>query len=63
MKNVILNTMEGLSAIAEENSAATQEVTSSTIQQVSSIKAFTEACENLSNLAQDLQSTVSMFKM
>ena len=40
MKNVILNTMEGLSAIAEENSAATQEVTSSTIQQVSSIKAF-----------------------
>jgi len=63
MKNIILNTMEGLSAIAEENSAATEEVTSSTIQQAASIKALSEANENLSKLAQDLQGTVLKFKM
>lgn len=63
MKNVILNTMENLSAIAEENSAATQEVTSATIEQVASMKALSEASENLSQLAQDLQCTVSQFKI
>nr|WP_243144623.1 methyl-accepting chemotaxis protein [Defluviitalea raffinosedens] len=63
MKNVILNTMENLSAIAEENSTATQEVTSATIEQVASMKALSEASENLSQLAQDLQCTVSQFKI
>lgn len=63
MKNTILSTMEGLSAIAEENSAATEEVTSSTMQQVASIKALSEASENLSQFAQDLQSTISKFKV
>ena len=63
MKNVILNTMEGLSAIAEENSAATEQVTSLTIQQAAAMKTLSEASENLSQLAQDLQSTVLKFKM
>ncbi len=63
MKNVILNTLDSLSAIAEENSASTEEVTSSTVQQVASIKELTLASENLSQLAQDMQSTVAKFKM
>jgi len=63
MKNVILDTMEGLSAIAEENSASTEEVTSSTIQQAESISALSEASDNLSQLALDLQSTVLKFKL
>lgn len=63
MKDVILNTMEGLSAVAEENSAATEQVTSSTIQQAESIKALSEASENLSRLAQELRSAVSEFRM
>lgn len=63
MKNIILNTMESLSTIAEKNFAATEEVTSSTIQQASSIRALSEASESLSQLAQDLQNTVLKFKM
>jgi len=63
MKNVILSAMEGLSAIAEENSAATQEVNSITTQQAAAIRTLSEANENLTQLAQDLHSTVLMFKM
>jgi len=63
MKSVILNTMEGLSAIAEENSAATEEVSSLTLQQAESVRVLSEANENLSQLAQDLQNTVLKFKM
>lgn len=63
MKNDILNTMESLSAIAEENSASTEEVTSLAIQQAAAMRALSEASENLSRLAQDLQSTVLKFKL
>ena len=63
MKNVIIDAMDGLSAIAEENSAATEEVNSLTMQQASAIRALSEASRNLAQLAQDLQSTVSEFKM
>jgi len=63
MKNIILNTMEELSEIAEENSAATEEVTSSIIQQTASLKALSEVSGNLSQLAHDLQSAVLKFKM
>lgn len=63
MKNVILNTMEGLSAIAEENSAATEEVIASTVQQAASIRSLSIASEKLAQLAQDLQGTVSKFSM
>lgn len=63
MKNIILSTMEGLSAIAEENSAATEEVSSLAMQQAASIRALSEASDNLSFLAQDLQSTVLKFKI
>lgn len=51
MKNIILSTMEGLSAIAEENSAATEEVSSLAMQQAASIRALSEASDNLSLLA------------
>jgi len=54
--------MEGLSAIAEENSAAAEEVTSSASQQVASMRTLSKASENLSRFAQELQSTVLKFK-
>lgn len=63
MKNIIINTLEDLSAIAEENSAATEETTSSTIQQAASIRVLSDISESLSQLAKDLQSTISEFKM
>ncbi len=63
MKNVILNAMESLSAIAQENFASTQEVTSLILHQAATIKGLSETSENLSQLAQNLQSTISKFKM
>lgn len=63
MKNVIINTMEGLSTIAEENSAATEEVNSLTVQQTLAIRSLSIASDNLTQLAQDLHSTVMKFKM
>lgn len=63
MKNVMLSAMKGLSTIAEENSAATEEVNSLTIQQAAAIRALSEASENLTQLAHDLHSAVFEFKM
>ena len=63
MKNDILGTLENLSAIAEENSAAAQEVTASMEEQAASMEEIANSSENLSQLARDLQSTISMFKM
>ncbi|NLY19431.1 MAG: hypothetical protein GX045_11010 [Clostridiaceae bacterium] len=63
MKNVIINTMENLSSIAQENSATTEEVASLTMQQAAAIKVLSETSNNLSQLARDLQNTVSEFKM
>ncbi|HHV59024.1 MAG TPA: methyl-accepting chemotaxis protein [Clostridiaceae bacterium] len=63
MKNVILKTMENLSSIAQGNSATSEEVASLTVQQTSSIKNLSETSKNLSQLAQDLQSTIAKFRM
>jgi len=61
MKNEILADLENLSAIAEENSAATQEVIASMEEQAASMEEITKSSEGLSQLAQDLQSTISKF--
>lgn len=63
MKNEILSTLENLSSIAEENSAATQEVTASTEEQAASMEEIANSSEGLSQLAQDLQNTISKFKI
>ena len=63
MKNAILTTMENLSAIAQENSASTEEVTSLAEQQATAIKELSGVSESLAQLAQDLQNTISEFHM
>ncbi len=63
MKNEILTTLENLSSIAEENSAATQEVTAAMEEQTASMEEIASSSEGLSQLAQDLQNTISKFKI
>jgi methyl-accepting chemotaxis protein len=62
-KNEILNFLQNLSAIAEENSAATQQVTASMEEQAASTEEISKGSEDLYKLAQDLQSIVAKFKV
>ncbi|WP_353096454.1 methyl-accepting chemotaxis protein [Tissierella praeacuta] len=63
MKNDILDTLQSLSAIAQENSASTEEVTASIEEQVASLEEIGNGSESLSELAQELQSIVTKFKI
>lgn len=63
MKNDIQSTLQSLSSIAEENSAATEQVTASMEEQAASMEEIANSSESLSKLAQDLQNTISKFKI
>jgi methyl-accepting chemotaxis protein len=63
MKDTILDTLQNLSAIAQENSAATEEVTATIEEQVASMGEITNGSEALSELAQELQSIIVKFKI
>jgi len=63
MKNEIIVTLENLSSIAEENSAATQQATASIEEQAASSEEIAGASEGLSTLAQNLQSIITKFKI
>ena len=63
MKNDILDTLQNLSAIAEENAASTEEVTASIEEQSASMEEISDASEGLSNLAQGLQIVMQRFKI
>jgi methyl-accepting chemotaxis protein len=62
-KTNVLDIIQSLSAIAEENAASTQEASASTQQQSTSIQEMANASENLSELAMELQQTISKFKL
>ncbi len=62
MKTQILDTIQGLAAIAEENSASTQEVSASVEEQSASMEEITSASESLSQLSSNLRSLVDRFK-
>lgn len=62
-KEEILETLERLTAIAQENSAATEEAAASMNEQLISIEQITHASEDLSELAQNLQSIIHRFKV
>ncbi|HAN09404.1 MAG TPA: hypothetical protein DCP90_02190 [Clostridiales bacterium] len=62
-KENIVKIMENLSAIAQENAASTEEVASSTEEQVLSFKEIAISTTELSNLAQELQRSISKFKI
>jgi methyl-accepting chemotaxis protein len=61
-KDEILDTIENLSAIAEENAAGTEEAAASVIEQTDSMKQIVSASENLSELSEELVILVSKFK-
>jgi methyl-accepting chemotaxis protein len=61
MKIEILDSLQLLTGIAEENSAATQQVTASMEEQSASIEEIASSSESLANLAQDLQSIIKKF--
>lgn len=61
--NEILETLQGLTAIAEENSAATEEVSASMEEQAASIEEIAGESENLSVLAQNLHQIINRFKL
>ncbi|GEM_PF-2607788 len=63
MKDTILDTLQSLSAIAQENSAATEEVTATIGEQVASMGEIANGSEALSELAQELQSIIVKFKI
>jgi len=62
-KAEIMDTIQGLSAIAEENAASTEEVSASVVQQSSSMEEILNASRDLSSLAEDLTKSVSAFKV
>ena len=63
MKNGIMDSLQNLTAIAEENSAATQEASASMEEQTASIEQIAGASEGLSNLAQNLQGVIRRFRV
>lgn len=62
-KNLIMDTLQGLTAIAEENSASTEEASASMEEQAASIEQISNASHGLTDLAQNLQSIIDRFKV
>lgn len=63
MKDKILDVLENLSAIAQENAAATEEVSASMEEQTASIEEVASSSYSLAELAEKLQELVSRFKV
>lgn len=62
-KAEILDTIQSLSAIAEENAASTEEASASVTEQSASMKDIVDASSSLSELALELSNSVSKFKI
>jgi methyl-accepting chemotaxis protein len=62
-KDEIFDAIQNLSAIAEENAAATQEASASIEEETSSMVEIATASEGLSKVAQELQSLISKFNI
>ena len=62
-KDEIINILQNLSAIAEENAAATEEASASTEEQTASMEEIYSASNSMADLAQELKSLVSKFKI
>jgi len=62
-KNDIMDTIQGLSAIAEENAASTEEASAAVTEQSASMKEIAGASRALSDLSEELIQSVSRFKI
>ena len=63
MKEDIVDTLQGLSAIAQENSASTEEVSAAMEEQTASVEEVSAASVSLAELAEELQSLIVRFKL
>jgi methyl-accepting chemotaxis protein len=62
-KTDIMDTIQSLSAIAEENAASTQQASASVIQQNTAMREIVTASSSLSELSEELINSVSNFKV
>ncbi len=62
-KNEVHDTMQELSAVAEENAASTEEAAASMQEQSASFEEIANASEGLSHLAQELQAVIRKFQI
>lgn len=62
-KNDVENTVQSLSAIAEENAAGAEEGSASIEELTASMEDVANSSQNLSNLAQELRDLISQFQM
>jgi len=62
-KDLVLEIMENLSAIAQENAASTEEASAAIQEQTASVVQVSHACEGLSLIAMDLMAMVRKFKI
>jgi methyl-accepting chemotaxis protein len=62
-KDEIVGIIQNLSAISEENAAGTEEATASIEEQTSAMNEIANSSESLSGLAEDMQKSISKFKM
>lgn len=62
-KAEILDTIQNLSAIAEENAAGTEEAAASVVEQSSAMNEIVNASGSLSELAEELNNSIKKFKL
>lgn len=62
-KDQIIGIIESLSAISDENAAGTEEVSASVEEQTASMDQITSDSEILAKLAEEMQSSISKFKL
>jgi methyl-accepting chemotaxis protein len=62
-KDEIVGIIQNLSAISEENAAGTEEATASIEEQTSAMNEIANSSESLSGLAEEMQKSISKFKM
>lgn len=58
----IASTMENISAITQQSAAGTEQVSASMIEQIASAEEMVQQAEKMSNMVNDLQRTIQIFK-
>lgn len=62
-RNEVVDTVQNLTAIAQENAASTQETSASTTEVTSAINAIAEQSEKVASISEEIQKSMSYFKV
>lgn len=62
-KNITLEAMESISAIAEETAAVSEEINSSAVKQMDAVKTLNKSVEELENGAENLKEAMDVFQV